>query len=255
MPVDIHIMNSVIPEPACFGYCRSCGKTHFLMHGNARQHCFALMNTLEEKGRIDFHLPALHADPRLSSDYLFDEARGQMFGMLECEDRDGQIIILKAFSGQYNGNWKVEGWAPPLLDADQFDTLVRDIDIQIKELGKQINGLPEGEERLRLIRDRKKLSQNLMKDIHALYHIHNFCSGSTSLSEFFPNGIPTGAGDCCAPKLLNDAAQKKMRPVSLAEFYWGRPNRSETRQHGRFYASCAEKCQPILGFMLCGIEP
>jgi len=254
MPAERQIMNPVIPESACFGYCRRCGKTHFLKQGNAREHCVALMNTLEEKGRIDVHLSAKEADPRLSLADLFGDARGQMFGMLACEDPDGQVVILKAFSGQYNGIWNVDGWASPLLDADCFDSLVCDIDRQIKALGNRISGLPEGQERRGLMGRRKKLSQNLMKDIHALYRVHNFRSDRTSLSEFFGNGIPTGAGDCCAPKLLNDAARKKLKPLGLAEFYWGRANRSGTRRHGRFYSSCAEKCQPILGFMLCGME-
>ncbi|MFZ1986822.1 MAG: hypothetical protein WAU91_20595, partial [Desulfatitalea sp.] len=62
------------------------------------------------------------------------------------------------------------------------------------------------------------------------------------------------AGDCCAPKLLNAAAKQKLAPKSLAEIFWGRTNRSGTRQQGIFYTACPEKCQPILGFMLCGIE-
>lgn len=245
-------MNFGIPEYACAGYCPLCRKTHFLEQGDARQHCFGLMKTFEQKGRIDFHISEDLADSRLSLDYLFGDARGQMFGVLECKDSAGEIAVLKAFSGQYNGIWKVEGWAPPLLDVERFDSVVFDIDRQIKELGNRIAGLTEGEERLRLIGQRKKLSQRLMKEIHALYHARNFRSEVKPLSDFFPNGIPTGAGDCCAPKLLNHAAKKNLIPLSLAEFYWGRPNRSGTRQHRNFYAACTEKCRPILGFMLCG---
>jgi len=246
-------MNPDIPEYACAGYCPVCRKTHFLEQGSAHEHCLLLMKIFEQEGRIDFHTPEHLADHRLSLDYLFGEARGQMFGVLECKDSAGEVLILKAFSGQYNGIWKVEGWVPPLPDVEQFDRLVCDIDRQIKELGKRIALLTEGEERQRLMGQRKKLSQGLMKEIHALYHLRNFRSEIKPLSEFFPNGIPTGAGDCCAPKLLNDAAKRNLIPVSLAEFYWGRPNRSGTREQGSFYAACAEKCQPILGFMLCGI--
>ena len=57
---------------------------------------------------------------------------------------------------------------------------------------------------------------------------------------------------CCAPKLLNQAALAGLAPLSLAEFYFGRENRSQTRQHGRFYAPCTDKCSALLGFMLCG---
>jgi len=242
-----------ISEYACAGFCPVCRETHFLEQGGAREHCFLLLKILEQKGRIDFYAPEQQADRRLSLDYLFGEARGQMFGVLECKDYAGEITVLKAFSGQYNGIWEVDGWVPPLLDVEQFDQMVCDIDRQIKELGNRISCLTEGKERQQLTGQRKKLSQGLMKQIHALYQVRNFRSEVKPLSDFFPSGIPAGAGDCCAPKLLNEAVRRNLIPVSLAEFYWGGPNRSGTREHGSFYAACAEKCQPILGFMLCGI--
>jgi len=74
------------------------------------------------------------------------------------------------------------------------------------------------------------------------------------LTELLSGNIPTGAGECCAPKLLNYAALNGLKPVGLSEFYWGKENKSGTRQHKQFYPACVEKCQPILGFMLCGAE-
>jgi hypothetical protein len=240
-------------QPATSGYCDFCGKIHSLEQDKARAHCLELMKTLEANGRIDFHVPAQEADPRLSLDYLQSDARGLMFGVLECLDAQGQPVILKAFSGQYNGVWQVAGWVPPLFDTQAFDSLVGDVDQQIKALGRLIDALPEGRERRELTRRRKNLSQNLMKEIHALYRVHNFRSEVRPLFDFFANGIPTGAGDCCAPKLLNAAAGQKLVPQSIAEIFWGRANRSGTRRQGIFYTACKDKCQPILGFMLCGI--
>jgi hypothetical protein len=240
-------------ESSLSGYCGVCGQTHHLAQGKAGAHCLELMKTLEHNGRIDFHVPAQDAHPRLSLDYLQGDARGQMFGVLECLDAHGQPVILKAFSGQYNGVWRVAGWAPPLFDTHAFDALVGDMDQQIKALGSLIDRLPDGEERRELARRRKKLSQNLMKEIHALYQVPNFRSETRPLFDFFENGIPTGAGDCCAPKLLNAAARQKLVPQSIAEIFWGRANRSGTRRQGVFYTACEDKCRPILGFMLCGI--
>ena len=234
-------------------HCRFCGKTHYLEQGKARDHCLDLMKTLEDSRRIDLHVPAHEANPLLSLNYIKEEAGGQMFGVLECLGHDGKTVILKAFSGQYNGIWDVEGWAPPLLDVVKFNSLVNNTDKQIKDLGKRIDGLHEGPERKELIQERKKLSQSLMKEIHALYRVRNFRSEVRSLFDFFENGIPTGTGDCCAPKLLNAAAKQNLVPKSLAEIYWGRTNRSGTRQQGYFYQPCREKCQPLLDFMLCGI--
>ena len=106
-----------------------------------------------------------------------------------------------------------------------------------------------------LVKQRKLLSQNLMKEIHSLYNISNFRGETMPLNDIFiGNGIPTGTGDCCAPKLLNEAARRRFIPKGLLEFYWGKENPSKTRQHGHFYTSCIDKCQPILGFMLCGLE-
>ena len=247
-------MNLNNTEPACSGYCHQCRKTHYLKQGRARECCLELIKTLEQNGRIDINSPARNTDPRLHLDYIKGDARGQMFGVLECVDSDGQTVLLKAFSGQYNGVWNVEGWAPPLLDVKRFDMLVSNTDKKIKDLGSMINKLPEGAERQKRTLERKRMSQNLMKEIHGLYRVHNFRSEVKSLFKFFKNGIPTGAGDCCAPKLLNEAAKRSLKPISLAEIYWGRTNRSGTRDQGSFYAPCQEKCQPLLGFMLCGIE-
>ncbi|MFA6174428.1 MAG: pseudouridine synthase, partial [Kiritimatiellales bacterium] len=189
-------------------------------------------------------------EPKFSTDYLLGEARGQMFGVLECEDSSGQTVVLRAFSCQYNGEWLVDGWVPPILNVDEFHRLSDPVDRKIKQLDQLIaeNKSPE------LIQTRKALSQELMKQIHALYLLTNFRSETKPMTEVFHGGIPTGAGDCCAPKLLNYAAKNGLRPLGLSEFYWGRENRSGTRKHGEFYPACAEKCQPILGFMLCGKE-
>jgi hypothetical protein len=241
-------------ESSTYGYCYSCNSIHYLKQGNAREYCLDLMNTLEEKGTIDIHAPKDEADPRLFLDYVKGEARGQMFGVLECADKDGNTIFLKAFSGQYNGLWDVKGWVQPLFDTKEFDLLVEDVDKEIKQLGKIINKLLLGDDRQELIYKRKRLSQNLMKEIHGLYRVHNFRSEVKPLTDFFKQGIPAGAGDCCGPKLLNAAAKMNLMPQSLAEIFWGETNLAGTRIQGNFYGPCREKCLPLLGFMLCGIS-
>jgi tRNA pseudouridine32 synthase/23S rRNA pseudouridine746 synthase len=201
---------------------------------------------LRTDGRLgDASLPS-----KFSTDYLFGEARGHMFGVLECKDSSGNTVVLKAFSGQYNGEWLADGWVPPILDVDEFYRLSDPVDREIKQLDRLIAEKKDPE----LIQRRKALSQELMKNLHALYTLTNFRGEAKPLTEVFKGGIPTGAGDCCAPKLLNYAALNGLKPLGLSEFYWGKENRSGTRKHGEFYPACAEKCQPILGFMLCGIE-
>jgi hypothetical protein len=180
-----------------------------------------------------------------------------MFGVMVAMAPDGGRVILRAFSGQYDGVWTVPGWTDPVFDLDEFHLVHDDKERKIKELGRQIDGHVSGSHhQLELVAKRKKMSQQLMANIHTLYRLKNFSGQVSLLQEIFPPGmgIPTGTGDCCGPKLLQYAAEHGLVPVGMAEFYWGRANVSGSRQHGRFYSSCRTKCYHILGFMLCGLQ-
>lgn len=240
----------------CSGYCPQCRTSHRLPDGMARRAALDLIDRLDRERRLDFHLPVRQADPRFSTDYLFGPARGKMFGIMVCRKPDGSLTTLKAFSGQYNGEWIVEGWMPPLFDPERWHSVNHSPEREIKRLGKEIDAAgpatPQGKA---LMNERKRRSQDLMKALHQLYRIHNFRAQIRPLEEVFSgqNGIPNGTADCCAPKLLNFAAQNDLLPLGLSEFYYGRNNKQGTRQHGEFYAPCKEKCGPILGYMLCGV--
>jgi tRNA pseudouridine32 synthase/23S rRNA pseudouridine746 synthase len=65
---------------------------------------------------------------------------------------------------------------------------------------------------------------------------------------------PGGTGDCCAPKLLQYAYEHHLRPLYIAEFWYGQSPRGEVRHHGHFYPACRGKCLPVLSFMLQGLE-
>ena len=244
-------------EIGCSGLCRRCGKEHSLTVGPAYQACLELMVELENEGRIDKYLYAEQGDPRFSTSYLFGAARGKMFGVMVAMDPHGRKVILRAFSGQYNGVWKIPGWVGPVFDLEEFHRVHDDEERKIKELGRRIEEQTAGsQQQLELIGLRKQMSQQLMVNIHGLYRLHNFSGQVASLQEVFPPGmgIPTGTGDCCGPKLLQYAAVHNLVPMGMAEFYWGQPNASGSRQHGKFYSSCQTKCYPILGFMLCGLQ-
>jgi len=219
--------------------------------------CLSLMQQLDSHRSIDL----FNADPdeceKLKTDYLFGPARGKMFGVMKCRQTNGADMMLFAFSGQYNGRWQVQGWVPPLFDVDDFSAINDKMEKEIKIIGREIDLLPARSEKWLLLRDkRRRLSQNLMRDIHSLYRLTNFRGETTALYQAYndQNGIPTGTGDCCAPKLLNYAAKNSLIPLGIAEFYWGRENKSASRQHGFFYSSCKEKCEPILGYILCGLD-
>ena len=244
------------PPPVCRGFCRDCGRDHLLLENGARMHCLELMAHFRRHGSIDLTPGATRSDPRLATDWLYGEARGKMFGVLECLDRDGSIVVLRAFSGQYGGLWEVDGWAPPLFDSRELEEISAAVEKEIKRLGREMAKTTDPELRVGLRRQRRQLSRDLMRRIHGLYRLTNFHGNTASLTAAFAGsgGIPTGTGDCCAPKLLNLAARRGLIPLGMAEFYWGRNNRSASREEGRFYPSCQDKCQPILGFLLCGLH-
>lgn len=238
------------------GYCSRCDKVHGMVIGYSAQYAKGLLKILTEKKRIDLAVSDEEADPRFSTDYLFGKARGQMFGVLVCRDMDGNYGLLKAFSGQYNGVWNVDGWVPPLVDTDKLQSMSSGVERFIKHLGRKIENAPDGSaEREALVDKRKAISQALMKDIHNLYKVPCICGDVQPLPEAVSGngGMPTGIGDCCAPKLLGYAARHSLTPLGLAEFYVGRENRSKTKRHGGMYSSCTDKCQRILGYMLCGV--
>ena len=99
---------------------------------------------------------------------------------------------------------------------------------------------------------RKELSRELQVQMHATYTLVNFLGKSRSISSLMPtNSIPTGTGDCCAPKLLHCAAVHNLKPLAMAEFWWGPP--SGDKIQGEFYGACGDRCQPLMGFLLSGL--
>jgi len=236
--------------------CLDCGSDHHLPAGESIALCMELMRWLGTHQRIDYLCQSL-SNSLFSTDNLFGTARGKMFGVLQGIDTTGKKRAVYAFSGQFNGLWNVPGWAPPVFNETNWNNTNTAAEKKIKLMSEEIALLdPQSEERKTLCRQRKKLSQVLMKKLHSLYIINSFNGQQLQLSAFFPtkNGIPTGTGDCCAPKLLNHARQLNITPIGISEFYWGKENKSGTKKHGCFYAPCEDKCMPMLGFMLCGLE-
>ncbi|MEH2220956.1 MAG: pseudouridine synthase [Nostoc sp.] len=106
-----------------------------------------------------------------------------------------------------------------------------------------------------LKQQRKALSRQLQAQMHASYSLTNFSGRSRSLQQLMPGGSPTGTGDCCAPKLLHYAATHNLKPLAMAEFWWGASSINQDKIQGEFYGACAERCQPLMGFLLSGLKP
>ncbi len=105
---------------------------------------------------------------------------------------------------------------------------------------------------------RKEKSTALQNQIFDKYNFLNQAGEIQGVREIFADTPqkfpPAAAGDCAAPKLLQYAFKNNLKPLALAEFWWGQSPRSEIRKHGFFYPPCKGKCQPILRHMLKGIK-
>ena len=236
-----------------FGYCLRCQSVHILPSVRAVPYCHQLMGQLCKYGRLDFEVS--EGNPLFSTDMLYGDSSGKMFGVLVCENEVGEEIVLRAFSCQYNGAWHIKGWVPPIMDTARFDAMASRASAEIHRLNKMAHDFPgESVERKGFILQRREVSKKLVRDLRELYVLRNFRGEIRSLEDAFIGrcGIPWGTGDCCAPKLLQEAVMRGYRPKAMAEFFWGRSNSSGIRKEGSFYPSCEERCQPILGFMLCG---
>jgi hypothetical protein len=242
---------------SCFGYCTACTGTHALPVGRAHHHARQLMREFEEIQRLDYLVPSSAADPALGFDHLFPGERGHMFGVLECRDEKGQSVVLRAFSSLHEGVREIDGWVPPILSPETYRDILLPGQAEIKKLTGLIRSLDSSSPRqVELLAKRRKLSQELMEEIQSLYWFHNFHGEKRSLREafLFPESIPGGVGECCAPKLLNHAARRGLTPVGIAEFYWGVASPSGRLKAGEFYPCCEARCRPLLGFMLCGVQ-
>lgn len=107
-------------------------------------------------------------------------------------------------------------------------------------------------------KERQSRSSSLQNLLFEQYQIKNSEGNTKPLQEVFEptpqHTPPAGSGDCAAPKLLQYAFNHNLKPLTLAEFWWGESPKSEVRQHKNYYPACIGKCEPILNWMLTGLE-
>ena len=270
---------------------------------------------------------------------------GKMFGVLVCQNQDGELGYLWAFSGKLAGVNHLRYFVPTIFDMLQEDGFFRKEEEVLNAINRQIEILENSYElknkkiqlentkseastdiqnqkdkikRLKLERDKKRNSftdlssseieqleqelseeskkesillkkmtkywnfqvENAQKEVNLLldeinqlkeerrvksgalqqklfaeYSFLNQFGERKSIGEIFNNNPPAGAGECAAPKLLHYAFEHDLKPIAMAEFWWGQSPKSEIRKHKQFYPACKSKCEPILlSHMLIGLD-
>lgn len=106
--------------------------------------------------------------------------------------------------------------------------------------------------------ERKTRSAALQQKLFEQFGMLNYRGEVKNLCEIFGQTVhktpPAGAGECAAPKLLQQAYLHGWKPIAMAEFWWGDSPKTEIRHHGHYYPACKGKCEPILQHMLQGLQ-
>ena len=125
---------------------------------------------------------------------------------------------------------------------EELETEVRHFDIEIE----------------RLKTERKERSAALQRKLFEQFRMLNAQGEVKDLYTIFEQTVqkvpPAGAGECALPKLLQYAYLHQLKPLAMAEFWWGDSPKNEIRHHGYYYPSCKGKCEPILQHMLQGLK-
>lgn len=134
--------------------------------------------------------------------------------------------------------------------------LIKDEERKLQPLREK---LQEYDRRMAFLRtERRRLSEESQRKLFDYFIVVNGNGAKASLSELFRDTVqkvpPSGSGECCAPKLLNYALLNGLRPLALAEFWWGESPRGLVRNHLSYFPACSGKCKPILDFMLQGVD-
>ena len=108
-----------------------------------------------------------------------------------------------------------------------------------------------------LKKERKEKSNYLQQTLFSKYAFLNPQKELKNLLDVFNDPAikpPAGSGECSAPKLLQYAFANDLKPISMAEFWWGISPNSAVRKHKNYYPACQSRCKPILTHMLQGLK-
>jgi tRNA pseudouridine32 synthase/23S rRNA pseudouridine746 synthase len=176
-------------------------------------------------------------------------------------------------------------------DKDLLDGMIRESRFQKAELKRMERRAEERvdllcrqlaayEDKVNVLKEERRVrSFALQRKLFDSFRVLNASGEEKSLYDIFRQAAgklpPAGAGECAAPKLLQYAYKSHLHPVAMAEFWWkkmpgggrrerppdpaltesaGRTENASLRRHGYFYPACKSKCEPVLAFMMQGLD-
>ncbi len=190
-----------------------------------------------------------------------DADKGKMFGVLVVEMSPGQLGFLAAYSGLLAGRNDWPYFVPPIFDAQQPDGYFKTQEREISRISRTSRSSRDSSDF-----SSKQLSQELQTWLFHQYRLLNARGEVKDLVDVWQEYYnrpkllrkyplpPGGTGDCCAPKLLQYAYQQGLKPLCMAEFWWGETTKTELRHHLNYYPACRGKCKPVLTWMLQGLD-
>ncbi len=185
----------------------------------------------------------LKAYVRKQDEWSAEISLGKMFGVLVVQGIQG-ICSLWAFSGMLNGTCLHEGFVPPVYNVEAWNKYYNAEDAIICSM-------PDCHEK-------SERSRRLQMRLFEQFNFLNARGEIKNIIDIFDKEAcripPTGAGECCAPKLLQYAYENALRPLCMAEFWLGMSPKGEIKYEGQYYPACHVKCKPILRHMLIGLN-
>ncbi|MEN8927774.1 MAG: hypothetical protein ABF242_07920 [Flavobacteriales bacterium] len=185
--------------------------------------------------------------------YDFDSEKGKMFGVLVIQNQDNSYCYIASVSGKLPNNIVCKHLVPSVFDESKSDYFLTKGMTELTEMGKRIGNSTNPAELEELTKERAKKSYELQQQLFSHYQFLNIEGEEKNVLEIFENynksTPPAAAGECAAPKLLQYALENNLKPIAIAEFWWGSQPGSN-KKHRIFYPACKDRCKPILRFIL-----
>lgn len=170
------------------------------------------------------------------------------------EAKDKRELLRK--TGQLNAKEEAELIRESQFQKAEYKRLERSWKDKIASLQVEAGNWEKQIQELKT--ERKVRSAALQQQLFEQFRMLNYRGEAITLCDIFEQTVhktpPAGAGECAAPKMLQQAYLHHWKPIAMAEFWWGNSPKNEVRYHGYYYPACKGKCEPILRHMLLGLE-